>query len=153
MLFIELTWRGRSTPQGVAFDHSRSNWRFSTHVTYRKRERIIAKAGEKFVQIGAGEGPLKGSGGLLVVVLEGEQMLLEFSEGGEVMTVAMYSTRLTWAPLLNTVAARALTECPRALTLVTRSRYVRPHRNRLPIADSLRHDQAAEWRMMDRGDL
>ncbi len=38
MLFIELTWRGRSTPQGVAFDHSRSNWRFSTHVTYRKRE-------------------------------------------------------------------------------------------------------------------
>ncbi len=37
------------------------------------------------MQIGAGEGPLKGSGGLLVVVLEGEQMLLEFSEGGDVI--------------------------------------------------------------------
>src|SRR5712691_1879198 len=43
------------------------------------------KAGEEFVQVGAGEGPLKGSGGLLVVVLEGEQTLLEFGEGGEVI--------------------------------------------------------------------
>src|SRR5260370_18091890 len=43
------------------------------------------KAGEEFVQVGAGEGPLKGTCGLLVVVLEGEQTLLEVGEGGEVI--------------------------------------------------------------------
>ena len=46
---------------------------------------MIVKTVEKFVQVGAGEGPLKGSGGLLVVVLEGEQTLLEFGEEGEVI--------------------------------------------------------------------
>src|SRR5262245_38404347 len=46
---------------------------------------MIVKTGEKFVQVGAGEGPLKGSGGLLVVVVEGEQTLLEVGEGGEVI--------------------------------------------------------------------
>src|SRR5260370_28661862 len=46
---------------------------------------MIVKAGEEFVEVGAGEGPLKGAGGLLVVVLEGEQTLLEFGEGGEVI--------------------------------------------------------------------
>jgi hypothetical protein len=48
-------------------------------------KRMIVKAGEKFAQVGASEGPLKGSGSLLVVVLEGEQTLLEFGEGGEVI--------------------------------------------------------------------
>ena len=36
-------------------------------------------------QVGAGESPLKGTGGLLVVILEGEQPLLEFGQGGEVI--------------------------------------------------------------------
>jgi hypothetical protein len=64
---------------------------FTITVTYSKggssggAKRMIVKAGEKFVQVGAGEGPLKGSGSLLVVVLEGEQTLLEFGEGGEVI--------------------------------------------------------------------
>jgi hypothetical protein len=37
------------------------------------------------VQVDAGEGTLKGAGGLLVVILEGEQTLLEFSARGEVI--------------------------------------------------------------------
>ena len=46
---------------------------------------MTVKAGEKLAQVGAGESPLKGSGGLLVVVLEGEQTLLEFGQGGEII--------------------------------------------------------------------
>jgi hypothetical protein len=46
---------------------------------------MAVEAGEEFVQVGAGEGPLKWTGGLLVVVLEGQQALLESGEGGEVI--------------------------------------------------------------------
>ena len=46
---------------------------------------MIVEASEEFVQVGAGEGPLKRTGGLLVVVLEGQQALLEFGEGGKVI--------------------------------------------------------------------
>ena len=46
---------------------------------------MTVKAGEKLAQVSAGESPLKGSGGLLVVVLEGEQTLLEFEQGGEII--------------------------------------------------------------------
>jgi len=46
---------------------------------------MIVEASEEFVQVGAGEGPPKRTGGLLVMVLEGQQALLEFGEGGEVI--------------------------------------------------------------------
>ena len=46
---------------------------------------MAVEASEEFVQVGAGEGPLKWTGGLLVVVLEGQQALLESGEGGEVI--------------------------------------------------------------------
>ena len=42
---------------------------------------LLIEPGEEFVEIGAGEGPLEGSGGLLVAILEGEQPLLEFAQG------------------------------------------------------------------------
>ena len=48
-------------------------------------KREIVEASEEFVQVGAGKGPLKRTGGLLVVVLEGQQADLKFGEGGEVI--------------------------------------------------------------------
>jgi hypothetical protein len=46
---------------------------------------MMVEAGEEFAEVGAGEGPLEGSGGVLVVVLKGEQMVLELRDGGEVI--------------------------------------------------------------------
>jgi hypothetical protein len=46
---------------------------------------ITGAAGEELAEVGAGEAPLKGSRGWLVVVLNGEQSRLEIGEGGAVI--------------------------------------------------------------------
>ena len=50
---------------------------------------MITEAGEELVEAGAGEGPLKGSRGWLVVVLNGEQSLLEIGEGGALIVASL----------------------------------------------------------------
>jgi len=46
------------------------------------------KAGEELGEVGAVEGPFEGSGGLLVVVLKGEQMVLLGTPAEEVCNAA-----------------------------------------------------------------
>ena len=50
---------------------------------------MITEAGEELVEGGAGEGPLKGSRGWLVVVLNGERSLLETGEGGALIVASL----------------------------------------------------------------
>jgi hypothetical protein len=50
-------------------------------------KRMMVEAGKEFVQIRAGEGQLKGAGGLFVMVLEGEQTLLESASEGKSLGV------------------------------------------------------------------
>ncbi len=46
---------------------------------------MTVEAGEEVVEVGAGEGPVKGTGGLLVAVLKGEDVVFEIIERGELI--------------------------------------------------------------------
>src|SRR5215475_2547421 len=46
-------------------------------------EGMTVEAGEEIVEVLAGEGPMEGTGGELVVVLKGEQVVFEVIKGAE----------------------------------------------------------------------